>query len=124
MHKGAVLAGTIRCASGISVLVAPLQAQRLWSQREADDPTARVLLRSMGYRDALIGGGLLVAGLTDSPSVGRWFLASGGADAADLLGELANHEDLKSPRDQLMGMGGAVLGVTVGLIGWRSSRNR
>lgn len=78
----------------------------------------------MGYRDALIGGGLLVAGLSDSPTVGRWFLASGGADAADLLGELSNHEDLKSPRDQMMGMGGAILGVTIGLAGWLRSRSR
>jgi hypothetical protein len=123
MHKGAVTAGAIRCASGLSFLVAPLKAQKLWSQREADDPTARVLLRSMGYRDALIGGGLLVAGLTDSPTVGRWFLASGGADAADLLGELSNHEDLKSPRDQMMGMGGAILGVVIGLGGWARSRS-
>lgn len=122
MHTGAVVAGAIRCASGISFLVAPLQAQRLWSQREADDPTARVLLRSMGYRDALIGGGLLVAGLSESPTVGRWFLASGGADAADLLGELSNHEHLKNPRDQVMGMGGALLGVAVGVGGWLRSR--
>src|SRR5882757_3260917 len=98
MHRGAVVAGTIRAASGVSFLVAPLQAQRLWSQREADDPTARVLLRSMGYRDALIGGCLLAAGLTDSPNVGRWFLASAGADTADLVGELANQEHLKSSR--------------------------
>ena len=122
MHKGAVLAGTIRAASGVSFLVAPLQAQRLWSQREADDPTARVLLRSMGYRDALIGGGLLVAGLTEAPTVGRWFLASAGADTADLVGELANQEELKGPRDLVMGMGGAALGVLIGVGGWLAHR--
>lgn len=108
----------------MSFLVAPTQAQKLWSQREADDPTARVLLRSMGYRDALIGACLLSAGLRDSPTVGRWFLASGGADAADFVGEMANHEDLKSPRDRVMGMGGAAVGIGVGLVGWWTSRPR
>lgn len=122
VHRGAVIAGTIRAASGVSFLVAPRRAQRLWSQREADDPTAQVLLRSMGYRDALIGGCLLVAGLRDAPSVRHWFLASGGADTADLLGELANSQDLKGGRDRVMGMGGAALGVVVGLAGWWSAR--
>jgi hypothetical protein len=124
MHKGAVLVGTIRAASGVSFLVAPLQAQRLWSQREADDTTARVLLRSMGYRDALIGGCLIAAGLADSPNVGRWFLASAGADTADLVGELANQEHLKSSRDQIMGMGGAALGIVIGVGGWLAHRRR
>jgi hypothetical protein len=124
VHRGAVAAGLLRGASGVSFLVAPLAAQRLWSQREADDPTARVLLRSMGYRDALIGGCLLAAGLSESPNVGRWFLASAGADAADLLGELANQDELQHPRDQVMGMGGAALGIAIGVAGWAAHRSR
>ena len=39
----------------------------------------------MGYRDALIGGLLLSAGLRSKDTRG-WFPASGGADASDLLG--------------------------------------
>jgi len=121
VNKVAVTAGAIRAASGISFLVAPERAQLLWSQRPATDPTARLLLRSMGYRDALIGAALLVAGLRSSPSVPRWFLASGGADTADLIGGLAVRDEL-SHRDHVMGIGGAAAGVVIGLAGWAATR--
>ena len=75
MNKVAIVAGAVRATSGISFLVAPERAQLLWSQRPATDPTARLLLRSMGYRDALIGGALLVEGARAGPKVSRWFLA-------------------------------------------------
>ena len=121
VHKGAIAAGAIRAGSGISVLVAPERAQLLWSQRPATDPTARLLLRSMGYRDTLIGAALLVAGLQSSPSVSRWFLASAGADTADLVGGLAVRDEL-THRDHVMGIGGAAAGVLIGLIGWAATR--
>lgn len=121
MNKAAVAAGAVRAASGISFLVAPARAQVLWSERPADDPTARLLLRSMGYRDALIGGALFVAGLRSSPSVPRWFLASAGADTADLVGGLAVRDEL-SHRDHVMGIGGAAAGVLIGLAGWAATR--
>ena len=75
----------------------------------------------MGYRDALIGGALLIAGLRSRPSVSSWFLASAGADAADLIGGLAVRDEL-SRRDHLMGIGGAATGVVVGLVGWATAR--
>lgn len=121
MHRAAVTVGALRAASGISFLVAPRSAQRLWSDRAADDPTARLLLRSMGYRDALIGGGLLWAGWRRSPTVGNWFLASAGADAADLLGGLANRAALPR-RDHVRGLGGAAIGITVGVAAWWAGR--
>jgi hypothetical protein len=121
MHRTAVVVGALRAASGISFLVAPEAAQRLWSDREADDPTARLLLRSMGYRDTLVGGALLWAGLRDSPTVGNWFLASAGADAADFVGGMANKDEL-SGRDHVRGIGGAAVGIGVGLLGWAAGR--
>ena len=86
----AVAAGTIRLASGVSFLVAPEAANRLWGDDEDSGPTASLLLRSMGYRDALIGGLLLQAGAAERLERGRMVLASAGADAADLLGGVAN----------------------------------
>lgn len=113
----AVGAGAIRLASGVSFLVAPAAANALWGGDRSDDsPTAALLLRSMGYRDALVGALLLRAGLRDDGQVPGWFLASAGADLADLVGGLANHDRLPA-RSRAIGLGGAVVGVTVGVAG-------
>jgi Domain of unknown function (DUF4267) len=116
----ALIAGSIRLASGIHFLVDPIGANRLWGDPEEPTPTARLLLRSMGYRDALIGGLLATAALRGKNTRG-WFLASGGADAADLLGGLSVHHELKRSQ-QLIGLGGAVVGIGVGL--WGATRRR
>lgn len=108
-------AGTIRLASGISFLVDPLRANKLWGDPEEPTPTARLLLRSMGYRDALIGALLAVAALRGKNTRG-WFLASAGADAADLVGGMSVHRELK-PSQQLIGLGGAAVGIATGLWG-------
>jgi hypothetical protein len=115
-----VAVGALRCASGVSFLVDPLKANRLWGDRSTPSPTAALLLRSMGYRDALIGG-LMVAAAVRGKDTRGWFLASGGADAADLLGGLSVHDQLPK-RQQVIGLGGAVVGVGVGL--WGATRRR
>jgi hypothetical protein len=119
----AILAGTIRFTSGVSFIVAPQAASKVWGSDPDDNPTASLLLRSMGYRDALIGGMLLRAGLTGSPTTPGWFLASGGADLADLIGGIANHDRLPE-RSRAVGLGGAVVGVAVGLLGAGLARRR
>ena len=115
IDRAALTAGSIRLASGISFLVDPLRANKLWGEPEDPGPSARLLLRSMGYRDALIGGLLVTAAMRGSDTRG-WFLASGGADAADLLGGMSVHQDLKRGQ-QVIGLGGAVVGIGVGLWG-------
>jgi hypothetical protein len=112
----AVSAGAIRLASGVSFLVAPEAANRLWGDDEDSGPTASLLLRSMGYRDALIGGLLLWSGLRGSSTTAGWFLASAGADAADLLGGVANH-DRMTAQQRVRGLGGAAVGIGVGVLG-------
>ncbi len=118
--RAAILAGSIRLASGVSFLVDPLRANKLWGDPEEPTPTAQLLLRSMGYRDALIGGLLLTAGLRGRNSRG-WFLASAGADVADLLGGMGVHSEMKRSQ-QIIGLGGAIIGIGVGL--WGATRRR
>jgi Domain of unknown function (DUF4267) len=115
IDRAALVVGSIRLASGIQFLVDPLRANRLWGDPNEPSPTARLLLRSMGYRDALIGAVLLTSGLRGRNTRG-WFLASAGADASDLLGGISVHHELMRSQ-QLIGLGGAVVGVGVGLWG-------
>jgi hypothetical protein len=119
----AVAAGMIRLASGVSFLVAPKAASELWGSDPEDNPTASLLLRSMGYRDALIGGLLLRAGVRGDATTPGWFLASAGADLADFVGGIANHDRLPA-RSRTMGIGGAALGVAIGLAGAARARSR
>jgi hypothetical protein len=88
----------------------------MWGDDADNGPTASLLLRSMGYRDALIGGLLLVSGVRGDGSSAGWFLASAGADAADLLGGFANHEQM-SAQQRARGLGGAAVGIGVGVLG-------
>jgi hypothetical protein len=120
IDRAALAAGSIRLPSGISFLVDPLRANRFWGDPDEPAPTARLLLRSMGYRDALIGGLLVSAALRGQDTRG-WFLASGGPDAADLLGGMSIHHEMKRSQ-QIIGLGGAVVGIGVGL--WGATRRR
>jgi Domain of unknown function (DUF4267) len=120
IDRPALVAGSIRLASGISFLVDPLRANRLWGEPDDPGPSARLLLRSTGYRDALIGG-LLVAAAVRGRDTRGWFLASGGADAADLLGGMSVHRELTRGQ-RVVGLGGAVIGIGVGV--WGAARQR
>ena len=120
VDRAALAVGGIRLASGVSFLVDPLRANRFWGDPDEPAPTAALLLRSMGYRDALIGGLLMAAAIRGKNTRG-WFLASGGADAADLLGGMSVHHEMKRSQ-QLIGLGGAVVGIGVGL--WGATRRR
>ena len=118
IDRAALAVGGIRLASGISFLLDPLRANRLWGDPVEPVGSARLLLYSMGYRDALIGGLLTVAAVRGKDTRG-WFLASGGADAADLVGGLSAHHQLKRSQ-RVIGLGGAVVGIGVGL--WGATR--
>ena len=119
-NAAAVTVGALRMASGVSFLVSPERANRMWGDQEEPAPTTALLLRSMGYRDALVGGLLMTAGLRGRPTRG-WYLASAGADCADLVGGLAVHDRMTS-RQKAIGLGGAAVGITIGLLGALRSR--
>ncbi len=121
VDRPALIAGGVRLASGVSFLVDPVRANRMWGDSAEPAPTTRLLLRSMGYRDALIGG-LLAAAAVRGRDTRGWFLASGGADIADLLGGLSVHGELKRSQ-RVIGLGGAVVGIAVALWGARRSRH-
>jgi hypothetical protein len=118
IDRAALVAGSIRMASGISFLVDPVRADRLWGTKQEAMGQTRLLLHSMGYRDALIGGMLTAAALRGRNTRG-WFLASGGADAADLVGGMRVHHDLTRSQ-RIIGLGGAMVGIGVGL--WGATR--
>ncbi len=120
IDRAALAAGSIRLASGVSFLLDPLRANKLWGDPGTPAPTTQLLLRSMGYRDALIGG-LLAAAAVRGRDTRGWFLASGGADAADLLGGMSVHDEMTRPQ-RLIGLGGAAVGIAVGL--WGATRRR
>lgn len=120
VDRAALVVGGIRFASGVSFLVDPLRANRWWGDPDKPTPSAQLLLHSMGYRDALIGGLLMSAALRGKNTRG-WFLASGGADAADLLGGMGVHHEMKRSQ-QVVGLGGAIVGIGVGL--WGATRRQ
>lgn len=109
-------------ASGISFLVSPQKANRMWGDSQEETPTTLLLLRSMGYRDALVGGLLASAALRGRDTRG-WFLASAGADLADLVGGLAVHDRMTS-KQKAIGLGGAAVGIAIGLRGALRRRPR
>ncbi|MDQ4054422.1 MAG: hypothetical protein M3237_17210 [Actinomycetota bacterium] len=115
LDTAALVAGTIRLTSGVSFLVDPVRANRLWGDQGEPATTTRLLLRSMGYRDALIGG-LLVGSALRGRETRGWFLASAGADAADLLGGLSVHHEMTRSQ-RAIGLGGAAVGIGIGLWG-------
>jgi len=120
IDRAGLAVGSLRLASGISFLVDPVRANRFWGDPDEPAPTTRVLLRSMGYRDTLIGCLLAVTALRGRDTRG-WFLASGGADAADLLGGMSVHHEMKLSQ-RVIGLGGAAVGIGVGL--WGATRRR
>src|ERR1700754_1073619 len=113
MDRAALAVGGIRLASGISFLIDPLRANRFWGDPDEPSPTARLLLRSMGYRDALLSGLLATAALRGRNTRG-WFLASAVTDASDLLGGMSVHHQIKDSQQQTS-LGGAVVCIVTGL---------
>ena len=111
----AQLAGASRVVTGISFIVGPERAHRMWGGPAEPGPWVGPFIRSTGYRDVLIGGLLLRAGLRGRPTAG-WFLAWVGADIVDLAGTSVN-VDRMTNEQRIRGLGGPAVAIVVGLFG-------
>jgi hypothetical protein len=77
----------LRVAIGVTAMVAPGVVTRPWLGRDVNRPPDRLLVRSVGARDAALGLGAIFAMDRGGP-VRAWLEAGGLADAGDLLGAL------------------------------------
>ena len=66
---------------------------------------------------------MLRSGLAGDGRASGWFLASAGADAADLLGGLANLSRM-SAQQKARGLGGAAVGISIGVLGALRARQK
>ena len=113
----ALTAGSIRFASGVSFLVAPEKANRFWGDPEpVAKPTAYLLLHSMGYRDALIGG-LLIYSRPDRVATPGPGSSPPAVPTRPTCSAAPGCTTRCRPRGSCVGLGGAVVGIGVGLWG-------
>lgn len=103
-----------RIGIGVALAVAPRRLGRVWLGDVVDQAGARVALRSMAARDAVLGTGALLA-LRRGRPVRAWLEAGAAADAADLVATL-----LAGSRLPMTGRVGvpafAVAGVAAGVV--------
>ena len=103
-----------RIAIGAALALAPRRLGRLWLGDAVQHPGARVALRSMAARDAVLGTGALLA-LKRGRPVRGWLEAGAAADAADLVATLVAGSRL--PASGRVGVPAfAVAGVAAGVV--------
>lgn len=90
-----------RVAAGTAAMLAPTVAARLWTGVRDRGPVTRVLVRSLGARDVVLGLGAVLALGHDAPVRG-WVEGGGMADAADALGTLLAFGSLPKGRRWLV----------------------
>lgn len=105
-----------RVALGIGLLVAPTRFTSGWIGADAAaDPSARVLTRALGVRDAILGA--IALHTVDHPEVGpRWLRTCAAADAVDCLATIGGRGAM--PRSGVIGVsalagGAAIAGVVL-----------
>ncbi|MBV9801822.1 MAG: hypothetical protein JO130_01465 [Solirubrobacterales bacterium] len=86
-HQAARIMAAGRVLIGATMLAAPDLVAAPWVGEDARTPGARVIVRALGARDAVLGAGTLAAG--DRAEVRRWLIASSASDAADFVATLA-----------------------------------
>ncbi len=89
-------AAAARAAIGVALLAAPGPAGKRWLGDVSEQPGGQVALAGLGARDIALGLGTYwaLSGRRRTPR--PWLIASGGADAADLLATLRSRGGLDS----------------------------
>ncbi|MGH2887403.1 MAG: hypothetical protein ACRDPA_32680 [Solirubrobacteraceae bacterium] len=77
-----------RVLIGATMLAAPDLVAAPWVGEDARTPGARVIVRALGARDAVLGAGTLAAA-GDRAQLRRWLIASSASDVADFVATLA-----------------------------------
>ena len=102
-----------RLVLGAGLALTPRLITAPWLGKGAFGPAATVLARSMGARDAAIGGGLL-ASLGRGGSTRGWLTAGLASDITDLAATLAAKDELPPTAVPLI-TGAAGAGIVLGL---------
>ena len=77
-----MLVCAVRIAVGAGLLFSPKRAAHGWIGTDIERPVSKMLVRSVGIRDLILGTGGMVA-LTRGQSAAAWVRAGGTADAVD-----------------------------------------
>lgn len=102
----------LRIFFGLSALVAPRLAPRLWVGPSTREPAGIVLGRAAGVRDLALGAGVLVA---DGPGERLWVAAGAVCDVVDGATTL-RHWRLLPTRGRVLTVGGALGAAVVGAV--------
>ena len=100
-----------RVLVGATLIAVPDLAAGPWVGDDARTPGARVIVRSLGARDAALGAGTLAAG--DSGQLRRWLIASSACDAADFVATLAGPRSPARTLVLVLAATGAVAGAAL-----------
>jgi hypothetical protein len=87
-HQAARILAVGRVLVGATMFAAPDLVAAPWVGKDARTPGARVIVRALGARDAVLGAGTLAAA-GDRAQLRRWLIASSASDAADFAATLA-----------------------------------
>jgi hypothetical protein len=82
------LFGAGRAIYGAGLVVAPGVFARVWIGKEAERPSAQLVLRALGVRDAAVGLGALLTADDDRPGQRPWLAAAAVSDLVDMAATL------------------------------------
>jgi len=108
--------GVIRLGVGLSLVVAPAWAGRVWVGPGADGPGSRVFARAIGARDVVLGMSILM-GVRGRKATAQLVQLGFAADAADAVATILAARNLTPTRRIAM----PLIALGVGALGYLAS---